>query len=279
MTTDLPKTYDPAAVEAQTYQTWLDEKLFHAEPADPGEGYCIVIPPPNVTGALHLGHAINNTLQDILTRMHRMRGLNTLWIPGIDHAGIATQAVVEKQLKEKENKTRHDLGREALVARIWQWKEQYGDRIIEQLKRLGSSADFSRTRFTLDEGLGRAVRQTFFKLFKEGLIFKGKRLVNWDLHLQTSISDDEIYHETVKTSLWHVKYPIVNDEPSSRGTGAPPVSHGRGAHATDRPTHMVVATTRPETMLGDTAVAVHPNDPRWNWAIGKSVILPLLNKT
>ncbi|HEV8378982.1 MAG TPA: valine--tRNA ligase, partial [Tepidisphaeraceae bacterium] len=276
--TDLPKTYDPSAIEPAIYKLWLDANAFRANPADPGQPYSIVIPPPNVTGALHLGHAINNTLQDILTRVARMRGMNTLWVPGIDHAGIATQAVVEKQLKEKENKTRHDLGREALVARIWQWKEQYGDRIIEQLKRLGSSADFSRTRFTLDEGLARAVRQTFFKLFKDGLIYKGKRLVNWDIHLQTSISDDEIYHETVKTSLWHVKYPIAEDDLFSRGTGASPVAHGRGAHATVRPTHMVVATTRPETMLGDTAVAVHPDDPRWNWAIGKQVRLPLLNK-
>src|SRR6266550_6597049 len=270
---DLPKTYDPSSIEPAIYKLWLDTNSVRADPRAPGQPYSIVIPPPNVTGALHLGHAINNTLQDILTRVARMRGLNTLWVPGIDHAGITTQAGVEKQLKEKENKTRHDLGREALVARIWQWKEQYGDRIIEQLKRLGSSADFSRTRFTLDEGLARAVRLTFFKLFKDGLIFKGKRLVNWDVHLQTSISDDEIYHETVKTSLWHVKYPIVDD--ASRGTGASPVSHGRGAHATE----MIVATTRPETMLGDTAVAVHPDDPRWNWAIGKSVRLPLLNKT
>src|SRR5437899_7137141 len=264
MNTELSSKYDPSSVESQAYAVWLAEKCFHADPAKPGEPYTIVIPPPNVTGALHLGHAINNTLQDILTRVARMRGMNTLWVPGIDHAGIATQAVVEKQLKEKEYKTRHDLGREALVARIWQWKEQYGDRIIQQLKRLGSSADFSRTRFTLDEGLARAVRQTFFKLFKDGLIYKGKRLVNWDIHLQTSISDDEIYHETVKTSLWHVRYPIVDDLADSGGTGASPVQHGRGAHATN----MVVATTRPETMLGDTAVAVHPDDPRWNWAIG-----------
>src|ERR1044071_8277005 len=151
--TEVSKAYEPSAVEPLAYQTWLDEGCFTANPAGEGKPYCIVIPPPNVTGALHLGHAINNTLQDILTRVHRMRGLNTLWVPGIDHAGIATQAVVEKQLKEKENKTRHDLGREALVERIWQWKAQYGDRIIEQLKRLGASADWSRTRFTLDDGL------------------------------------------------------------------------------------------------------------------------------
>src|SRR5215212_7570937 len=229
--TDLPKTYDPSTIEPRIYQAWLDEGAFKADPADPGKPYCIVIPPPNVTGALHLGHAINNTLQDILTRVHRMRGHNTLWVPGIDHAGIATQAVVEKQLKEKENKTRHDLGREALVARIWKWKQEYGDRILSQLRRLGSSCDWSRTRFTLDEGLAHAVRLTFFKLFKDGLIYKGKRLVNWDVHLQTSISDDEIYKETVKTSLWHIRYPIEGTDKS-----------------------VVVATTRPETMLGDTAV-------------------------
>jgi valyl-tRNA synthetase len=292
-TTELPKTYDPSAVESEAYRVWMEEKAFVADPGAPGEPFSIVIPPPNVTGALHLGHAINNTLQDILTRRARMQGKNAVWIPGIDHAGIATQAVVEKQLKEKENKTRHDVGREGLVQRIWEWKQQYGDRIIEQLKAMGCSADWSRTRFTLDEGLARAVRQTFFKLFKDGLIYRGKRLVNWDVHLQTSISDDEIYHETVKTSLWHIKYPIEN---ANGDTGVPPVrgapgvseirteesgsiQHGRDARVTDdRPRFMVVATTRPETMLGDTAVAVHSEDPRWNWAIGKSVRLPLLNR-
>ncbi|HEY8666205.1 MAG TPA: valine--tRNA ligase [Tepidisphaeraceae bacterium] len=290
MTTDLAKTYEPAAVEAQAYRVWMEEKAFEADPAAPGEPYCIVIPPPNVTGALHLGHAINNTLQDILIRKHRMAGFNTLWVPGIDHAGIATQAVVEKQLKENENKTRHDVGREGeggLVERIWKWKEQYGDRIIEQLKRLGCSCDWSRTRFTLDPGLAAAVRETFFRLFKDGLIYRGKRLVNWDTHLQTSISDDEIYYETVKTSLWHIRYPIVD----ARSTGFQPVpnraesqsgstsqagaaGHGLETHAT----FMVVATTRPETMLGDTAVAVHSADPRWNWAIGKFVELPLTGR-
>jgi valyl-tRNA synthetase len=255
MSGELPKTYDPAAVEAETDRVWLEEKCFAADPANPGDPYCIVIPPPNVTGALHLGHAINNTLQDILIRVHRMRGFNTLWIAGIDHAGIATQAVVEKQLKEKENKTRYDVGRDQLVRRIWEWKEQYGNRILEQLKRMGCSCDWDRTRFTLDEMCARAVRETFFKLFKDGLIYRGKRLVNWDIHLQTSISDDEIYHETVKTSLWHVKYPI---------------------NGSDK--FLTVATTRPETMLGDTAVAVHSQDPRWNWAIGKSVKLPLTDR-
>jgi valyl-tRNA synthetase len=255
MKSELPKTYDPTAVEAEAYRVWLEENCFVADPAAKGEPYCIVLPPPNVTGALHLGHAINTTLQDILIRQHRMRGFNVLWVPGIDHAGIATQAVVERQLKEKENLTRHDLGREALVARIWQWKQEYGDRILDQLKRMGASCDWTRTRFTLDENVARAVRETFFKLFKDGLIYRGKRLVNWDTFLQTSISDDEIYHETVKTNLWHIRYPIVGSDK-----------------------FVTVATTRPETMLGDTAVAVHPDDPRWNWAIGQSVELPLTGR-
>jgi valyl-tRNA synthetase len=274
MTTDLPKTYDPAAVEAKAYETWLNEKCFLADPAAPGEAYSIVIPPPNVTGALHLGHAINNTLQDVLTRMHRMAGFNTVWIPGIDHAGIATQAVVEKQLKEQENKTRHDVGRECLVERIWKWKQQYGDRILSQLARLGCSCDWDRTRFTLDEQCARAVRHTFFKLFRDGLIYRGKRLVNWDIYLQTSISDDEIYHETVKTSLWHIAYPIEDSGMGYQSMSSESEKHGQVAHATK----MIVATTRPETMLGDTAVAVHSEDPRWNWAIGKFVRLPLTNR-
>ncbi|MGA2233290.1 MAG: valine--tRNA ligase, partial [Tepidisphaeraceae bacterium] len=291
-TKELPKSYDPAAVEAEANRVWFEEKCFAADPARPGPPYTIVIPPPNVTGALHLGHAINNTLQDILTRVHRMRGFNTLWVPGIDHAGIATQAVVEKQLKEKENKTRHDVGREELVRRIWAWKEQYGNRIIEQLRRLGCSCDWDRTRFTLDDMCAKAVRQTFFKLFKDGLIYRGKRLVNWDIQLQTSISDDEIYHETVKTSMWHIRYPIVDEENlttedtedtekkeelNSGLTSASSVSSVVSS-SSPRPTYMTVATTRPETMLGDTAVAVHSQDPRWNWAIGKKVRLPLTDR-
>jgi valyl-tRNA synthetase len=291
---ELPKSYDPTAVEAEANRVWFEEKCFAADPARPGPPYTIVIPPPNVTGALHLGHAINTTLQDILIRVHRMRGFNTLWVPGIDHAGIATQAVVEKQLKEKENKTRHDVGREELVRRIWAWKEQYGNRIIEQLRRLGCSCDWDRTRFTLDDMCARAVRQTFFKLFKDGLIYRGKRLVNWDVQLQTSISDDEIYHETVKTHMWHIKYPIVAEEnlttedtedteeipqssvlsPQSLSASASSVVRS----SLSRPRFMIVATTRPETALGDTAVAVHSQDPRWNWAIGKQVRLPLTDR-
>jgi valyl-tRNA synthetase len=258
MNTELPSKYDPSAVEAQAYQVWLDEKCFHADPAKAGEGYCIVIPPPNVTGALHLGHAMNNTLQDILTRQHRMAGFNALWVPGIDHAGIATQAVVEKQLKEQENKTRHDVGREGLVERIWTWKQQYGDRILSQLQRLGCSCDWDRTRFTLDDMCAKAVRETFFKLFKDGLIYRGKRLVNWDTFLQTSISDDEIYHETVKTSLWHIRYPIEEGDASAPA----PLYSGEREKSPAHATFMIVATTRPETMLGDTAVAVHSEDPR-----------------
>ena len=186
MSTELAKTYEPAAVEAEAYQVWLDEKCFAGRSDRARRALLHRHSPAQCTGALHLGHAINNTLQDILTRQHRMAGFNTLWVPGIDHAGIATQAVVEKQLKEKENKTRHDVGREGLVERIWTWKQQYGDRILEQLKRLGCSCDWSRTRFTLDDMCAKAVRETFFKLFKDGLIYRGKRLVNWDVHLQTS---------------------------------------------------------------------------------------------
>jgi valyl-tRNA synthetase len=251
----LAKTYDPATVEAQTYRVWLEEHCFDADPAKPGEPYSIVIPPPNVTGALHLGHAINNTLQDILTRLHRMRGFNVVWIPGIDHAGIATQAVVEKQLKENENKTRHDVGREKLVEKIWAWKQQYGDRILSQLQRLGCSCDWTRTRFTLDDMCARAVRETFFKLFKDGLIYRGKRLVNWDTHLLTSISDDELYDEPVKTNLWSIKYPIDGTDD-----------------------FVVVATTRPETMLADTAVAYHSSNPKAASFKGKSVRLPLTDR-
>lgn len=255
MNTDLAKNYDPATVEADAYSVWINERLFAADPNAPGAPYSIVIPPPNVTGALHLGHAINNTLQDILTRLHRMMGDNTLWIPGIDHAGIATQAVVEKQLKEQEGLDRHQVGREKLVERIWKWKEQFGDRIISQLKRLGCSCDWERTRFTLDEMCARAVRETFFKLFRDGLIYRGKRLVNWDTHLLTSISDDELYTEAVKTSLWSIKYPIDGTDD-----------------------FVVVATTRPETMLADTAVAYHSSNAKAGFFKGKQVRLPLTNR-
>lgn len=252
---DIPAQYQPKEIEPRVYAAWEQAGCFTADPKAPGAPYCIVIPPPNVTGALHLGHAINNTLQDILIRHHRMCGDNTLWLPGVDHAGIATQAVVEKNLFEQEKLTRHDIGREALVARIWQWKEKFGNRIIEQLKLMGCSCDWSRTRFTLDAQCARAVRHTFFKMFCDGLIYRGTRLVNWDTLLQTAVSDDEIYHETVRGHLWYYWYPVK-----------------------DSNERLLIATTRPETMLGDTAVAVHPDDPRYQHVIGRTVVLPLTGR-
>ncbi len=239
---DFPKQYDPQDAQRLWYQFWLDRGYFHALPDSAQPAYCIVIPPPNVTGALHLGHALNNTLQDILVRWRRMQGYDVLWMPGTDHAGIATQAVVEKRLYEEEKKTRHDLGRAALVERIWAWKDEYEARILSQLRLMGCSCDWDRTRFTLDAMCSRAVRRTFFNLFRAGKIFRGKRLVNWDTQLRTAVADDEIYYEEVQGHLWTIKYPVA-DSPS-----------GEVLH---------IATTRPETMLGDTAVAVHPEDPRY----------------
>jgi valyl-tRNA synthetase len=256
-TADLPKQYDPKAAQERYYELWVSKGYFHADPASPRAPYCIVIPPPNVTGALHLGHALNNTLQDILIRWRRMLGFDVLWMPGTDHAGIATQAVVEKRLLEEEKKTRHDLGREALVDRIWAWKHEYEKRILSQLRLLGCSCDWERTRFTLDEVCTRAVRRTFFNLFRAGKIFRGKRLVNWDTQLRTAVADDEIYYEESPGHLWTIKYPIV-DSPS-----------GEVLH---------IATTRPETMLGDTAVAVHPEDARYQHLIGRLVELPLTGR-
>jgi valyl-tRNA synthetase len=236
----LPNRFDFAEAQERLYQFWEDGGYFHSEPDADSEPFTIVIPPPNVTGALHLGHALNNTLQDILIRLRRMQGYNTLWMPGTDHAGIATQAVVEKRLREEEGKSRHDLGRQKLVERIWQWKEQYETRILGQLKEMGCSCDWERTRFTLDVVCARAVRRTFFDLFRKQLIYRGKRLVNWDTFLQTAVSDDEVFHETINGHFWHISYPVI--EPRK-----------------GEPTHVTVATTRPETMLGDTAVAVHPD--------------------
>ena len=255
MATELPKQYDPREAQQRWLAFWDQKGYFHSEPDRPGKPYCIVIPPPNVTGALHMGHALNNTLQDVLIRWRRMQSRNTLWMPGTDHAGIATQAMVEKRLREEEGKTRHDLGREELVRRIWQWKDQYEARILNQLKQLGASCDWARTRFTLDPQCARAVRQTFFNLFRAGLIFRGKRLVNWDTHLQTAVADDEIFHETVKGGFWTFRYPVKGTDEFIR-----------------------FSTTRPETMLGDTAVAVHPEDPRYRHLIGKTVTIPLLQR-
>lgn len=236
----LPNRFDHKEAQTRLYTKWEANGYFHSEPDPDREPFTIVIPPPNVTGALHLGHALNNSLQDILIRFKRMQGFNALWVPGTDHAGIATQAVVERRLLEEEGETRHSLGREELVARIWQWKDAYEKRIISQLKQMGCSCDWERTRFTLDDQCARAVRETFFDLFRSQKIYRGKRLVNWDTFLQTAVSDDEVFHETVPGHFWHFNYPVIDPQPGE-------------------PSHVTIATTRPETMLGDTAVAVHPN--------------------
>lgn len=245
--------YNSKDVEARWHQNWAQKNSF--KPSGKGESFSVVIPPPNVTGALHLGHALNNSIQDILVRYRRKTGRDTLWIPGTDHAGIATQAVVEKRLFENERKTRHDIGRDGLVERIWQWKEEYETRITTQLKSMGISCDWSRQRFTLDPICAKAVRHAFFNLFKKGLIYRGKRLVNWDTKLQTAVADDEIYRENVKGHFWTFKYPLAD------GSGFIPV-----------------ATTRPETILGDTAVAVHPSDERYAHFIGKTLKVPFVDR-
>jgi len=252
----LPKQYDPAEAQNRWYPFWVERGYFHADPSRPAEPFAIVIPPPNVTGALHLGHALNNTLQDILVRWQRMKGRDTLWMPGTDHAGIATQAVVEKRLFEEEGKTRHQIGREALIERIWAWKDEYEARILGQLRLMGCSCDWDRTRFTLDDICARAVRVTFFRLFKAGKIVRGKRLINWDIHLRTAVSDDEIEYKETQGQLWTFAYPVSGSDGES----------------------VEVSTTRPETMLGDTAVAVHPSDERYQHLIGKTVTLPLIGR-
>ncbi len=239
-TENLPTRFDFDEAQRELYRQWEEHGYFHSEPDPQREPFTIVMPPPNVTGALHLGHALNNTLQDVLIRMKRMQGFNALWMPGTDHAGIATQAVVERRLLEEEGKSRHDLGREGLVERIWAWKDAYEKRILSQLKQMGCSCDWQRTRFTLDDICARAVRQTFFDLFRKKWIYRGKRLVNWDTFLQTAVSDDEVFHETVPGHFWHIRYSVIEPQPGE-------------------PEYVTIATTRPETLLGDTAVAVHPD--------------------
>ena len=250
----LPKVYKPQEVETKWYDYWLKKGFFHAEVEKGKKPFCIVIPPPNVTGKLHLGHALNNTLQDILTRYHRMKGDNTLWLPGTDHAGIATQVRVEEELA-KEGLSRHELGREEFLKRGWAWKEEYGGTIIRQLKRLGASCDWQRERFTMDEGCSRAVKEVFLRLYQKGLIYRGSYLVNWCPQCATTLSDIEVVHEEREGRLWHIRYPLAE-------------GHG----------YIQVATTRPETMLGDTAVAVHPDDERYRELVGKKAILPLMNR-
>jgi valyl-tRNA synthetase len=255
MTVELAKGYEPHDVELRWYAEWESKGYFTAAATSDKKPYSIVIPPPNVTGALHMGHALNNTLQDILCRWKRMQGYNVLWMPGTDHAGIATQNVVERQLAA-EKKDRHDLGREAFIERVWRWKAESGGQIIGQLKRLGASCDWERERFTMDEGLSKAVRTVFVKLYDDGLIYRDNRLINWCPRCHTALSDIEVEHEEKKGHLWHIRYPVVGEP-------------GR---------FVVVATTRPETMLGDTAVAVHPEDERYQGLIGKKVLLPLVNR-
>ncbi|MBE3108917.1 MAG: valine--tRNA ligase, partial [Acidobacteria bacterium] len=260
----LEKTYQPAAIEGPIYRAWESSGAFAAGRAE-REGarpYAIVIPPPNVTGSLHMGHALNNTLQDVLVRFERMRGRDVLWQPGTDHAGIATQMVVERQLMERQEPNRRAMGREAFVERVWKWKDESGNTIVGQLKRLGASCDWDRLRFTMDEGLSRTVRKVFIDLYRAGLIYKDKRLVNWDPELLTAISDLEVEQIETKGHLWHLRYPI-------EGTRFDP---------DDASTFIVVATTRPETMLGDSAVAVHPDDERYKHLVGKHVVLPLVGR-
>ena len=252
---ELEKVYNPQEFEDKIYDFWLKGRYFHSEPDEQKEPFTIVIPPPNVTGQLHMGHALDETLQDILIRYKRMQGYNALWIPGTDHAGIATQIKVEEVLRKEEGITRHDLGREAFLERVWDWKKTYGDRIINQLKKLGSSCDWERERFTMDEGCSKAVREVFVNLYEKGLIYKGNRIINWCPHCATALSDAEVVYEEQPGCFWHIRYPVKGSDES-----------------------VVIATTRPETLLGDTAVAVHPEDSRYAHLVGKMLVLPLVGR-
>ncbi|MCZ6617192.1 MAG: valine--tRNA ligase, partial [Gammaproteobacteria bacterium] len=254
----MESSFDPHAIEQSLYEEWEEADYF--APKGNGPSYCIVIPPPNVTGSLHMGHAFQHTLMDTLIRHQRMKGSRTLWQMGTDHAGISTQMLVERQLNA-EGKNRHDIGRESFVERVWAWKEHSGGTISQQLRRMGSSLDWSRDRFTLDEGFSRAVLEVFVQLYDEGLIYRGQRLVNWDPDLGTAISDLEVENHEEQGQLWHFRYPLANNAKTRSGRD-----------------YLVVATTRPETMLGDTAVAVHPDDERYANLVGQRVMLPLANR-
>ena len=254
MARELPKTYDPKQVEDRIYAFWKDGGYFKASPDRSRKPFTIVMPPPNVTAQLHIGHAMDDAMQDMLIRYKRMQGYNALWVPGVDHAGIATQIKVEEELR-KEGLTRYDLGREAFLERVWDWKNRYGNRIVEQQKQLGCSCDWDRSRFTMDEGCSRAVREAFVSLYEKGLIYKGSRIINWCPHCRTALSDAEVEYVDKPGHLWHMRYPL------SDGSG-----------------YLVVATTRPETMMGDTGVAVNPNDARYAHLVGKTAILPLMNR-
>ena len=255
MARQLDKVYDPKTFEDRLYGFWEKSGFFKPSDDRTKTPFSVVIPPPNVTGQLHMGHALNNTLQDVIVRAKRMQGYNTLWIPGTDHAGIATQIKVEAELKKNEGLSRHDIGREKFLEKVWAWKELYGNRIVDQLKKLGSSCDWSRLRFTMDDNLSRAVKKTFVSLYDKKLIYRGYRIINWCPHCSTALSDTEVEHKDTPGGFWHIKYPFES------GDG-----------------YLVVATTRPETMLGDTAVAVHPDDERYKDLVGKNVILPLVNR-
>ena len=252
---ELPKVYEPQQVEGRIYRMWMDHDCFKATPDPDKKPFSIVMPPPNVTGQLHMGHAMDATLQDILTRFKRMQGYEALWLPGTDHAGIATQIKVEEELRTKEGLTRYDLGREKFLQRVWEWKEKYGNRIVEQQKKMGASCDWSRSRFTMDEGCSRAVRETFCELYDKGLIYKGSRIINWCPHCLTALSDAEVEYVDKPGHLWYIRYPLAD------GSG-----------------DIVVATTRPETMMGDTGVAVNPEDEKFKHLIGKKCILPIMNR-
>ena len=252
---ELPKVYEPQQVEGRIYRMWMDNDCFKATPDPDKKPFSIVMPPPNVTGQLHMGHAMDATLQDILTRFKRMQGYEALWLPGTDHAGIATQIKVEEDLRTKEGLTRYDLGREKFLQRVWEWKEKYGNRIVEQQKKMGASCDWSRSRFTMDEGCSRAVRETFCELYDKGLIYKGSRIINWCPHCLTALSDAEVEYVDKPGHLWYIRYPLAD------GSG-----------------DIVVATTRPETMMGDTGVAVNPEDEKFKHLIGKKCILPIMNR-
>ena len=255
MNKELPKVYEPQQVESRIYQMWEDHDCFKGVEDSKKKPFSIVMPPPNVTGQLHMGHALDCTLQDILTRFKRMQGYAALWVPGTDHAGIATQIKVEEELRVKEGKTRYDLGREKFLERVWKWKEEYGNRIVEQQKKMGVSCDWSRARFTMDEGCSKAVRETFCELYDKGLIYKGSRIINWCPHCVTALSDAEVEYVDKPGHLWYIRYPLAD------GSG-----------------DIVVATTRPETMMGDTGVAVNPNDEKFKHLIGKKCILPIMNR-
>ena len=252
---ELPKVYDPRDVESRIYKLWMGGDCFKAEPNPDKKPFSIVMPPPNVTGQLHMGHALDCTLQDILTRFKRMQGYEALWLPGSDHAGIATQIKVEEELRKSEGLTRYDLGREKFLERVWAWKEKYGSRIVEQQKKMGASCDWSRDRFTMDEGCSRAVRETFCELYEKGLIYKGSRIINWCPHCLTALSDAEVEYTDKPGNLWYIRYPLAD------GSG-----------------DIVIATTRPETMFGDTGVAVNPEDEKFKHLIGKTCILPIMNR-